>query len=212
MRKTKCLILCTALLCALGRLAAQSLELPPAQKTGGLPLMDALAKRATARAFDPAELSRQDLANVLWAAWGINRPDGKRTAPSARDRQEAEIYVLLHQGVFLFDAAKQQLVPVSTEDARAAGGLQPFVKDAPVTLVLVADFAKMGAGSNDDRKLYAYIDAGYISQNIYLYCASAGLATGVRAMVDRPALAAKLKLRADELIVVAQSIGRPAKP
>jgi SagB-type dehydrogenase family enzyme len=212
MRLTNRLRLCAAVLCTLGQLVAQPLELPPAQKSGGLPLMDALAKRATARAFDPAEISRQDLSNVLWAAFGINRPDGKRTAPSARDYQEAEIYVLLKQGVFVFDAAKHQLTQLSTEDARAAGGMQAFVKDAPVTLVLVADLAKMGSSSNDDKKAYAYIDAGYISQNVYLYCASAGLATGVRAMVDRPALAAKLKLRADELIVVAQSIGRPAKP
>lgn len=211
MHQTNRLVLCAVVLSTLAQLAAQPLELPPAQKSGGLPLMDALAKRATARAFDPVEISRQDLSNLLWAAFGINRPDGKRTAPSARNYQETEIYVLLKQGVFLFDAAKHQLVQISTEDVRAASGAQAFVKDAPVTLVLVADLARMGSSSNDDKKAYAYIDAGYISQNVYLYCASAGLATGVRAMVDRAALASKLKLRADELIIVAQSIGRPAK-
>jgi SagB-type dehydrogenase family enzyme len=173
--------------------------------------MDALAKRATARAFDPRELPRQELSNLLWAAFGINRPDGKRTAPSARNFQEADIYVLLKQGVFMFDAAKHQLAQISTEDVRALGGVQPFVKDAPVTLVLVADLAKMGSASSDDQKTYAYTDAGYISQNVYLYCASAGLATGVRAMVDRAALGPKLKLRANQLIIVAQSVGYPAK-
>ena len=212
MRRTNCLILCAAMLCTLGQLAAQSIELPPAQKSGGLPLMDALAKRATARAFDPAEISRQDLSNVLWAAFGINRPDGKRTAPSARDCREAEIYVLLKQNVFLYEAAKNQLAQISAEDARAVGGMQAFVKDAPVTLVLVADLAKMGSASADDKKPYAYINAGYISQNVYLYCTSTGLATGVRAMIDRAVLASKLKLRADELVVVAQSIGRPTRP
>ncbi len=212
MHLTNRLMWWVALLGAPGLSCAQSLELPPAQKTGGLPLMEALAKRATARAFDRAELSRQELSNLLWAAFGLNRPDGKRTAPSARDRQEADVYVLLKQGVFRYDAARHELAQVSAEDARAWGGLQSFVKDAPVTLVLVADLAKMGPGTVDDKKPFAYADAGYISQNVYLYCASAGLATGARAMVDRPALAAKLKLRTDQLIIVAQSVGRPAKP
>jgi nitroreductase len=212
MHQTNRLILIAAALCVLGQLVAQPLELPPPQKSGGLPLMDALAKRATARAFDPRDLPRQELSNVLWAAFGINRPDGKRTAPSARNYQEADIYVLLKQGVFVFDAAKHQLAQISAEDARALGGVQPFVKDAPVTLVLVADLAKMGSSSNDDKKTYAYTDAGYLSQNVYLYCASAGLVTGARAMVDRSALAPKLKLRADQLIILAQSVGYPAKP
>ena len=211
MRHMNRLVLFAGVFCALAQLVAQPLELPPPQKTGGLPLMDALAKRATARAFDSRDISRQDLSNLLWAAFGINRPDGKRTAPSARDFRETDIYVLLKQGVFVFDAAKHQLAPISTEDVRALGGVQPFVKDAPVTLVLVADLAKMGSASSDDKKTYAYTDAGYLSQNVYLYCASAGLATGVRAMVDRAALGPKLKLRADQLIIVAQSIGYPAK-
>ncbi len=212
MRQTNRLIWLTVVLCAIGGLVAQPIELPPPQKTGGLPLMDALAKRATARAFDPRDISQQDLSNLLWAAFGINRPDGKRTAPSARNFQETDIYVLLKQGVFVFDAAKHQLAQISAEDVRALGGLQAFVKDAPVTLVLVADFGKMGSSSSDANKTFAYTDAGYISQDVYLYCASAGLATGVRAMVDRAALGPKLKLRADQLIIVAQSVGFPAKP
>jgi SagB-type dehydrogenase family enzyme len=212
MRRINRLLVCVAVLGLLGRLAAQPIELPPAQKTGGLPLMEALARRATARAFDPAELSRQELSNLLWAAFGINRPDGKRTAPSARDHREAEIYVLLKPGVFRYDAVKHQLDQISTEDARAWGGVQSFVKDAPVTLVYVADLARMSLGTLEEKKPFAYIDAGYISQNVYLYCASAGLATGARAMVDRPALGAKLRLRADQLIVLAQSVGRPAQP
>jgi nitroreductase len=210
MKFLRCLLL-AALWIAAG-VRAQPVELPAPQKSGGLPLMDALAKRATARAFDTRELPAQELSNLLWAAFGVNRPDGKRTAPSARNYQEADLYVLRKDGVFLFDAPKQRLLPVSAEDVRALGGMQPFVKDAPVTLVLVANLARMGASKPEDRKTYADIDAGYISQNIYLYCASAGLATGARAMVDRAALAPKLQLSPDQIIILAQSVGYPAKP
>ena len=193
-----------------GSVFAQSLDLPAPQKTGGLPLMDALARRATARAFDPArELSPQQLSSLLWASFGINRPDGRRTAPSASNHQEADIYVLLKSGTFIYNALSNRLDLVSTNDERAFAGTQAFVKDAPVTLVFVADLAKMGNGSDDGKLRTANIDAGYISQNAYLYCASEGLATGVRGSVDRAALAPKLNLRTNQIIIVAQSVGYP---
>jgi hypothetical protein len=134
-----------------GSLFAQSIDLVAPQKTGGMPLMEALAKRSTARAFATNELSSQQLSSLLWAAFGINRPDGKRTAPSASNRQETDIYVLLKQGVYVYSAASNRLDLVVAEDIRALGGTQAFVKDAPVTLVFVADLAKMGKG-NDDKK------------------------------------------------------------
>jgi nitroreductase len=187
-----------------------ALDLPAPHKTGGMPLMEALAKRSTARAFDPRALSSQQLSDLLWAAFGINRPDGKRTAPSARNWQETDIYVLLPSGAYLYDAPAHRLNPVTDGDFRALGGMQPFVKDAPVTLVLVADLAKVG-GERSDRINIGHIDAGYVSQNIYLYCASAGLVTGARGMVDRPALGGKLNLRPDQLIIIAQSVGFPKR-
>jgi SagB-type dehydrogenase family enzyme len=193
----------TLLICA--RLLAQDLNLPAPQKTGGMPLMDALAKRATARAFDSRDLPPQQLSNLLWAAWGINRPDGRRTAPSARNNQEIDVYVLLKTGVYVYAAKGHQLSQISSEDCRALGGTQSFVKDAPVTLVLVADLAKVGGAGKD----MALIDTGFISQNVYLYCAAQGLATGARASVDKAALGPKLKLRPDQLIVLAQSVGYP---
>jgi nitroreductase len=190
-------------------LLAQSLDLPAPQKTGGLPLMDALAKRSTARAFDTKELSQQQLSSLLWAAFGINRPDGKRTAPSARNYQETDTYVLLKSGTYIYSAKSNKLDLVVAEDIRALGGTQAFAKDAPATLVFVADLAKMGDGSRDNKMNTANIDVGYISQNVYLFCASEGLVTGARGSVDRAALGPKLKLRPDQVIILAQSVGYP---
>ena len=204
--KLKLSILLAALLA--GNLLAQSIALPPPQKTGGMPLMEALAKRSTARAFATNELSSQQMSSLLWAAFGVNRPDGKRTAPSAMDRQEIDLYVLLRQGAFVYSAASNKLDLVANEDVRALGGSQAFVKDAPLTLVFVADLAKQG-GNTESAREFAHDDVGFISQNVYLFCASEGLATGVRAYVDRQALGEKLKLRPDQLIVLAQSVGHP---
>jgi nitroreductase len=185
-------------------------SLPAPQTEGGKPLMQALKLRATARAFAPDPLPPQTLANLLWAAWGINRPqDGKRTAPSTRNWQEIEVVVLNAAGAYVYDAAGHALKPIVAGDLRALAGTQDFVKDAPVTLVLVADTSRMEAGP--DTQAYAYADAAFISQNVYLFCASAGLATGVRASVDRPGLAKALKLRDSQLVVFAQSIGYPKK-
>ena len=192
-----------------GSLWAQPIDLPAPQKTGGLPLMDALAKRSTARAFDAKELTSQQLSSLLWAAFGINRPDGKRTAPSARNFQETDIYVLLKSGAYVYSAKSNKLDLVVAEDIRALGGTQAFVKDAPVTLVFVADFSKMGDGSNEDKKNIANIDVGYISQNVYLFCASEGLVTGARMSVDKSALGPKLKLHPNQTIILAQSVGYP---
>ena len=194
-----------------GSLFAQSIVLPAPQKTGGMPLMEALAKRATARAFDSKELSPQQLSSLLWAAFGINRPDGKRTAPSASNRQETDIYVLLKQGAYVYSANSNKLDLVVAEDMRAVSGTQSFVKDAPVTLVFVADLSKMGNGSNEDKKNTANIDVGYISQNVYLFCASEGMATVARGSVDRAVLGPKLKLRPDQTIILAQSVGYPKR-
>jgi nitroreductase len=197
-------------LAAGGANAPATLDLPAPQKTGGLPVMEALSKRATARAFDTQDLSTQQLSNLLWSAFGLNRPDGKRTAPSAMNFQETDVYVLLKQGAYVYDAKANRLTQVLTEDIRALGGKQDFVKDAPLTLVFVADFAKMG-NSGLEKPSTASIDVGFISQNVYLYCASEGLATGVRLMVDRDALGKRLGLRPDQHIIAAQSVGYPKK-
>jgi nitroreductase len=188
------------------------MRLPAPQTEGGKPLMQALRLRATARAFAPEALPAQTLANLLWAAWGVNRADsGKRTAPSARNWQEVDVYVALPSAVFLYDAAANALKPVVAGDLRALTGGQDFVKDAPVTLVFVADTARMNGARTEDHKAYAWADAAFISENVYLFCASEGLATGVRAMVDRDALGKAIKLAPTQMVVFAQSVGFPKK-
>jgi nitroreductase len=200
-----------ALLVAAGALAQAPVELPAPRMSGGMPLMEALAKRATSREFDGRDLPPDHLANLLWAGFGVNRPDGKRTAPSSMNKQEMEIYVLLKTGAYVYDAAKHRLTPVLGEDVRALGGRQEFVRDAPVTLVYVADLAKMQDAPAAQKNETAAIDTGFISQNVYLYCASEGLVTGVRAWVDTEALAKRLSLRGDQRITAAQSVGWPKR-
>ena len=189
----------------------QTQQLPQPKKEGGMPLLQALNQRHSTREFAPDQLPSQALANLLWAAWGINRGTGQRTAPSASNRQEIEIYVVMADGAWLYDAGANALKQVVTEDVRSLTGTQPFVKDAPVNLVYVADLAKGKRTSPADAEFYTGANAGFIAQNVYLFCASEGLATVVRAMVDRAALAKALKLRPDQKIAFAQSVGYPKK-
>lgn len=188
------------------------IELPKPQTDGGRPLMQVLRDRHSTREFKSEKLPLPVLSNLLWAAFGVNRADsGKRTAPSAMDWQEIDIYVALAEGLYVYDAKAHQLNPVVAEDVRAATGKQDFVKEAPVNLVYVADLAKTGGTSLEDKIFYTAVDAGFIGQNVYLFCASEGLGVVVRGMVDRPALAKLMKLRPDQRILVAQTVGYPKK-
>lgn len=185
-------------------------KLPPPQTAGGMPLMQALNLRHTSRDYKNAPLPPQLLSNLLWAAFGINRPEhGGRTAPSAHDVQEISIYVVTAERVYIYDAQNHALRWVLTRDIRALTGIQPFVQDAPINLVYVADFDKFARDSEVDKLFYSAADAGFISQNVYLFCASEGLATMVRAYIDKPALATALHLKPNQHIVLAQSVGYP---
>jgi nitroreductase len=193
--------------------ATASARLPKPKTEGGMPLMEALKKRHSSRQFAGRKLPDQVLSNMLWAAFGVNRPDGRRTAPSAVNWQEIDIYVAMADGLWLFDAGAHDLKLVVQKDVRALTGKQGFVKDAPVNLIFVADYAKMPKRSSQaDKDFYSATDTGYISQNVYLFCASEGLATVVRGMVDRPALAAAMQLREDQRIILAQSVGYAPEP
>lgn len=206
MKKT-CILLLAII--AVNFLWGQNIELPAAQKTGGMPLMEALANRATIRAFDSTEISTQQLSNLLWASFGVNRVDGKRTAPSANNKQEMEIYVLLKSGSYVYDAQNNKLNLITTEDLRGLAASQRFA-EAPVQLLFVADLAKRGGDSEANLRT-ANIDCGYISQNTYLFCTSEGLVTGARGSFNRDILISKLNLRPEQKILLAHSVGYPKK-
>jgi SagB-type dehydrogenase family enzyme len=188
------------------------IQLPNPQLGGGRPLMQVLKDRSSSRSFSSEKLSSQVLSNLLWAAFGINRPDlGKRTAPSAMNWQEIDIYVAIADGLYLYDARAQILKPILSEDIRAMTGRQDFVREAPINLIYVADFSRMGSATKEEKELYSAADTGFISQNVYLYCASERLATVVRGSIDKTALAKAMRLRPDQQIILAQSVGYPKK-
>jgi nitroreductase len=175
------------LLVPVGLISGQELKpvaLPTPQTSGGKPLMQVLKERKSVRDFGPELLSRQTLSNLLWAAWGINREDGRRTAPSASNRQEIDVYAIMADGAYIYDAKANALKPVVQADMRKYAGTQAYVADAPLNLVYVADTAKLG-GDDAPRMATANADTGFISQNVYLFCASEGLVTVVRASVNR---------------------------
>ena len=191
--------------------SAKPIKLLAPQTKGGMPLMQALDERKSTREFSSAELPLQMISDMLWAACGINRPEsGHLTVPSTMDMREIDIYVAKQDGLYLFNAKENMLTPILSEDIRALTGKQPFVKDAPVNLVYVADLSKMSRLSSGDIDFYAATDTGFISQDVYLFCASSGLATVVRGLVDKPALAKAMKLRSDQKIILTQTVGYPA--
>ena len=190
----------------------KAIQLVRPQIGSGNPLMQLLWKRTSSRQFNPEPLPVEVLSNLLWAAFGINRSDGRRTAPSASNRQEIDIYVAAANGLYLYDAKKNLLIPILAEDIRGMTGTQPYVKQAAVNLVYVADYSKFGTAKEEANKIHlSAANTGFISQNVYLYCASEGLVTVIRDMIDKPALATLMKLRPDQKIVLAQSIGYPKK-
>ncbi len=190
----------------------QPIKIPRPQISGGRPLMQVLHDRSSSRSFSTEKLPLQTLSNLLWAAFGVNRQEsGKRTAPSAMNCQDIDIYVATPSGLYLYDAKANVLQPVLAEDIRSVTGTQPYVKEAAINLVYVSDFSKFKKGTNEDKIIYAAADTGFISQNVYLYCASEGLATVVRGSIDKEKLAKVMKLRPDQKIILAQSVGYPKK-
>ncbi len=182
-------------------------KLPEPKKEGGMPLMEALNKRSSARSFSDQTIDRQMLSNLLWAAWGINRPDGKRTAPSSMNKQEISLYVVEKDGAYLYDAHNNALVKVASGDFRKDCGMQKYVGEAPLNVIMVADTGISGKG--DATHASSWADAGFISQNIYLFCASEGLATVVRASIDHGKLATDLSLSGSQEIILGQTVGFP---
>jgi SagB-type dehydrogenase family enzyme len=190
--------------------AQETVQLPAPDLGSGKSLMQALHDRHTSREFSPKAVPLTVISNLLWAAFGINRPAGGRTAPSAHEWHEIDVYLATADGLYLYDARNHALRLVLAQDIRINTGLQSFVADAPLNLVYVADQSRMVEAAETDRILYSAADAGFISQNVCLYCASEGLATVVRGMVPRHELAKLMKLRPNQRVVLAQSVGYPA--
>jgi nitroreductase len=172
--------------------------------------MEALALRRSSRAFAPAPLPPPVLSGLLWAAFGVNRPEGGRTAPSALHAQEVDLYVALPAGDYRFDATAHVLRLVAGNDLRRITGYQDFVDDAPLDLVYVADCTRMAMVPAAAREAYAYTAAGAIAQNVYLFAAANGLATVIRAWIDRDAIAEALGLGHDQQVLLSQTVGYPA--
>ena len=209
--------LSTILLCALaidlvgplsGAEPVAPIPLPPAETSGGAPLMQTLNNRKSTKEFTTKAIPLQQLSNLLWAAFGINRPEsGKRTVATAVNCQDIEVYVVLEKAAYVYQAKEHLLVPIVNRDVRSLAATQQYAQAAPVNLVYVSDYGKMADHSNDKKGIYAAFHAGAISQNVYLFCASAGLGAVVRDSVDRDGLSDAMNLRQDQVIVMAQTVG-----
>jgi SagB-type dehydrogenase family enzyme len=181
----------------------ETIELPEPERSGGMPLMQALDNRRSQRSFSSEELDAQTLSNLLWAAWGVNRDSGKRTAPSANNRQEITVYCAMRAGCYRYEAQRHRLVRITERDLRAETGSQGFTEEAPLNLVYAADMVQASS------EFYAACDTGFISQNVYLFCASEGLATVVRGWVDKERLSEAMGLPGSMRIMLCQTVGRP---
>lgn len=181
--------------------------LPAPDKTGGKPLMQTLAERHSVREFAPTPFTDRMLGDLLWAANGINRPDGHRTAPSAMNRQEIDLYVLDAQGAWLYEPETHSLRPVAEGDHRAllnAG--QDFAATAPVSIVMVMNGDKFQM-TGDRADLMMGADAGIVCENINLFCSSAGLKTVPRASMDTDALVTLLNLPSTQRPILNNPVG-----
>lgn len=191
------------------------IKLPEPQKELEFPLMKALEKRRTIRKWSDIVVSEQELSNLLWAACGITKNKygnvkSKRTAPSACNSQEIRVYIIIKQGVYLYNEESHELIEIVALDIREHIGTQKMMKTAPMGLVFVADLSRMKSPfvrSKEAQRFCAWVDTGYISQNVYLYCAASNLGTAVLSLVDREKLHKLMKLKEHEKIVLTQAIG-----
>jgi nitroreductase len=187
-----------------------SLDLPSPRGAGGQPLIETLKLRRSTREYSDRPLPAQALSDLLWAAFGVNRPNGDRTAPYWRHVMVMDIYVAMADGVWLYEPKAHTLLPYLKDDIRAETGLQDFVAAAPLNLVYVAHGDRMTDVSVEERRLYASVDAAFIGENVYLFCASEGLGTVFRGAVDYSKLARVLRLPDQEFVTFAQTVGYPA--
>lgn len=208
MRKLQLLVMC--LFVSVAAFAAEKvIKLPKPNMNRSGAVMKALAERHSTREFSAKALTPADLSDLLWAANGVNRPaDGKRTAPSAMNKQDVDVYVVLPEGTYLYDAKAHQLNLVAEGDYRdAVAGGQAFVKTAPVSLLLVTDLSRLGDAKNVHTQLMGAVDTGIVSQNISIFCSAANLATVPRGSMDAAKLKSALKLKESEMPLINHPVG-----
>lgn len=204
------LIFCAGMLLPVFGQEMKSIQLPEPKLNESKSLAQALRDRKTTRTYALDNLSEQTLSNLLWSAFGINRPDsGRRTAPSAKNWQEIEVYVATPTGMYLYDPKGNSLITIVAGDIRSLTYTQAAFKEAPIHLVYVADLEKIGEGDEASKLVLAGMDTGFVAENAYLYCASEGLNTGFRVSIDKAKLSQTLKLRPNQRIMAAQSVGLP---
>jgi nitroreductase len=183
----------------------------PAPDIKGQPILQVLQQRRTSRDYATTPIAPQTLSNLLWAAYGVNRSDGKRTAPSAHDWQYIDVYVADSSGLYRFESRQHGLVQLKSGDIRKKTGIQDYVTVAPISLIYVSDGRKFPADVSQDQKLlYGATTAGAIAQNVYVFCAANSLSTGVRSDIDRDSLHAAMGLAPEQSILLAQSAGYPS--
>jgi nitroreductase len=188
------------------------IKLPSPDKERGTPVMKALNDRASARDMDEKALDPRDLSDLLWAAYGVNRPDGRRTAPTAKNAQDIALYVCLPEATYLYDAPSHLLKPVAAGDLRPAlASGQEFVKRAPVVLLIVSDYSHFRLDDIEKARLWGAMDGGIVSQNINIFCAAVGLSTVPRAYMDQEKIKEVLKLTDTQMPVLNNPVGYPGK-
>jgi len=211
-REANLVLLSSAALAAMPGAAARAAEpmvLPAPRSSGGKPLIEALRLRRSTREYTEQTIPVQVLSDLLWAAYGVNRPSGDRTAPYWRHIMVVDVYAAMADGVWLYDPKRHALLPHLAADIRAQTGMQDFVGTAPLNLVYVAHGDRMQDISPEERRLYASVDTGFIGQNVYLFCASEGLGTVFRGAVDYKKLAQAMRLDEAQFVTFAHTVGYP---
>ena len=189
---------------------AGEIALPKPNLKSGKPFMQCVAERRTERKFSTKPLSQQTIAEILFVADGVTRKDGRKTVPTARNKQNQKVYAAMQNGVWLYQAQSHSLKLVLKGDHRAAFGKQPFHKKAPVVLLYVSDLPAVGKNLTE-QMLYSGNHSGHAAQNVYLYAASKGLSTVICGMLDRVALKKLMKLNKNQAVIFSQPVGYPAK-
>jgi nitroreductase len=211
-RQANIAILAGAATVAVPGKAAQTpgpITLLPPRSAGGKPLLEALKSRHSTREYSDQLLPPQMLSDLLWAAFGVNRPNGDRTAPYWRHIMVIDVYAAMSDGVWLYEPKGHALIPHLRTDIRSQTGTQDFVASAPLNLIYVAHGERMQDVNAEERRLYASVDAAFIGQNVYLFCASENLATVFRGSLDTAKLGHSLGLPDQQFVTFAQTVGYP---